>query len=957
MRTFNLSTLASLLALASVTLAAPSALAVQAPVKAGRGNASTAPAVSSGGLEAAPGQPAFPVEITATWGASPPSRSAAWTRFERARGAGWQALWDRTTDAPLRVFGRGIPAPGSVASAPAAGARARAFLAEHLDLIAPGVPLDRFVLVTNDLDAGLRTVAFEQRAAVAGAAPVPVVGGRFSVRFKNDRLFVFASEAIASGTTLPPPRITGAAAELAAQAWIAEHHGVTTLAESATLVALPFAQDGRASLRLVHRVVIEAGAPRARYAVFVDAVRGALVAREQLLRFDASQVSFDAPVRAPQLGRQTYPAPLLWLAVDGVPGATDLTGAYTWTKSDPGALTFGVTGARIQVGNAAGPTAAAELLAVDGQPALWSLAEDEYGDAQLSAYIHANLAKVHAAQIAPSMSFLDGKLPVIVNAPDPQGCNAFWNGVSMNFFTEGSGCNNSARVADVVYHEFGHAFHQNSIISGAGSLDPSLGEGTGDTMAASMTHDSRLAPGFYLGGDSTLREIDSGRRWPDDISWDPHETGLIWAGAMWDLRTFLVKDLGAPAGHALTDQLFYQAIRRSSSIPATYAEVLAADDDDGDLANGTPHICSINRAFLAHGLAPLLDEGGRVLHHTPLSVVPSSEASYPIDVTTEVLYPQCATTAPESVRVVFRAGGNPSKVDLALGPDGHYTGALPARPAGTQIRYQVVGQQGSTTVSLPDNRADAEYRVFVGETRVLYENDFETTIDGWTFDDTKSGSGDFQWGPPQGLGGDPAAAFSGTKVIGNRLDGTGLYKSARTVFAESPAVDLQGEDHVRLQVRRWLTVQDSAFDQALIYVNGKPVWQNDGTDEDDGSLEHRDLEWRFEDIDLRPYLQGATTVRIRFELAANTSKHRGGFNLDDFRIVAFDPPPVPPTVEPPVEPPPVVVVPPPPASGCDCASAASSSSGSDGALAALGALGLVAMRRRQNRAFPRTSRN
>src|SRR3954468_15129260 len=131
-------------------------------------------------------------------------------------------------------------------------------------------------------------------------------------------------------------------------------------------------------------------------------------------------------------------------------------------------------------------------------------------------------------------------------------------------------------------------------------------------MSTSMTHDHRLAPGFYLQGEGTLRDVAAGRRWPEDISWDPHETGLIWAGAMWDLRTSLVKDLGEDAGHALTDQLYYQALRRSSSIPATYAEVLAADDDDGDLQNGTPHICAINRAFVAHGLSSVLDEAGRV---------------------------------------------------------------------------------------------------------------------------------------------------------------------------------------------------------------------------------------------------------------------------------------------------------------------------------------------------------
>jgi MYXO-CTERM domain-containing protein len=949
LRRSNLPRLASLLALAGAALASPSAQAVQSPANAARASASlsssTRPAVSSGGLEAAPGQPAIPPAIRATWGAPPSSRRAAWDRFERAHGAGWQALWDRDTEAPLRVFGRGIPAPGSVASAPAAEAQARAFLAEHVDLLAPGVPVDRFVLVTNDLDAGLRTVAFEQRAAVAGLAPVPVIGGRFSIRFKNDRLFVFASEAIASGAALAPPRTSGAAAELAARAWIAGIHGVVTLAEAASLAALPLAHEGHLALRLVHRVVIEADAPRARYVVYVDAIRGVPVAREQLLRFSGATVQFDAPVRAPQLGRQNFPAHLLELAVDGVPVDSDLSGGITWAAG-AGALTVSPVGTRIEVVNFGGDLVVGAFTAVDGQPVLWSLADAEQGDAQLSGYIHASLVKEHAALIAPAMPWLTSQLHVQVNENDPQGCNAFWNGSALNFLQARGSCNNTARVADVVYHEFGHGFHQHAILAGAGALDGALGEGTGDIMAASMTHDPRLAPGFYLGADNDLRDMDTGRRWPEDISWDIHETGLIWAGAMWDLRTFLVKDLGDVAGHALTDQLYYQAIRRASSIPSTYAEVLAADDDDGDLSNGTPHVCAINRAFAAHGLGSILDEAGRVIHHAPLTIVSGNDPSYPIDVTTETLYPQCAAGALDGIRAVVTTESGPATVSLALGEDGHYRGSIPRRTAGTQIQYQIVAQEGDASLTLPDNRADDEYRAFVGETHVLYENDFETAIDGWTFGDTKDGSGDFEWGAPHGLAGDPAAAFSGVNVLGTRLSGTGTYRAGRTGYADSPVVDRKGEEHVRLQLRRWLTVQDGFFDQATIYVNGTPIWGNAATTMDDGSLEHRDREWRFEDIDLRPFLNGAKTAQIRFEMAADGAKQFGGWNVDDLRIIAYHPPRktilvgVAPT---PAAPAPDLEL----AGGCACSAAASPPRRAPVALGAIALLGLVARRRRR----------
>jgi MYXO-CTERM domain-containing protein len=175
-----------------------------------------------------------------------------------------------------------------------------------------------------------------------------------------------------------------------------------------------------------------------------------------------------------------------------------------------------------------------------------------------------------------------------------------------------------------------------------------------------------------------------------------------------------------------------------------------------------------------------------------------------------------------------------------------------------------------------------------------------------------------------------------------------VYRAGRTVTADSPVIDLKGEERVRLQVRRWLTVQDGYYDQATIYVNGTAIWGNASTDENDGSLEHRDLEWRFEDIDLAQYLHGATTAQIRFELVADGSRQFGGWNLDDFRIVAFHPPRAPLPVgalpSPPVVPADLEL-----AGGCAC-EMASSPGGREGAPGALALLAIAALRRRRRAA-------
>jgi hypothetical protein len=879
--------LTSALALSLAVASPASALAQRAPGRA-----------SSGGLEAAPGLAALRVEPRVSYGAPPPSRRAAWARFTHASASpsSWQALWDRDTLAPLRIFGAGIPAPGTVASPHAAEAHARAFLDAHRDLLAPRTTPAELRLVANDLDAGLRTVAFEQLARVDGAGLVPVVGGRVSVRYRSDRLFVLASE-IVPPSPLPAPRLDPASAAIAAASWIAEAHAVATLREGPELVALPLVGSGRVELRAAYRVVFDAASPRARWAVYVDAASdtGAPLAREQLLRFDQATIAFDAPVRAPQLGRTTFPARALDLQVDGAALDTDDAGAFSWMSTGmPAAVTVGVAGPLVHVVNQAGAAATSAESASDGQSLLWSLADDEYGDAQLSAFIHGSKIQAHARTIAPTMPFLHGQLQILPSEADPQGCNAFWDGGALNFFRQNGMCNNTARVADVVYHEFGHGFHQNAVIAGAGALDPSLGEAAGDTMAVSYTLDASMAPGFYLNGPMPLRQLDNTAHWPEDISaWDPHETGLIWGGAMWDLRRNLTEELGPGPGNALTDQLYYQALRRSSSIPTTYAEILAADDDDGDLSNGTPHVCSINRAFLEHGLAPMLNEAGLVLAHTPLSVLAPGEGPYPLEVTSKVLYPQCAGAKPvDSISLSFhQLGGGPGTGTLTA-QGSSWVGTLPSVPDGTSLRYSIFAGVGGDLTELPSNPADDEYRVFVGDTVPIYCNDFESQIDGWAFSGGKGDKGDFAWGAPAGASGDPDAAFSGQKVLGDRLSGSGAYNAAHTSAATSPVIDVGEEKHVRLQVRRWLTVQDGFYDQATIYANGQQIWQNAGTDSSQGGLDHVDAEWRFEDIDVTPYIApGTSTVQIRFELVSDKTAQRGGWNLDDFCIVAWHPAP------------------------------------------------------------------
>ena len=53
---------------------------------------------------------------------------------------------------------------------------------------------------------------------------------------------------------------------------------------------------------------------------------------------------------------------------------------------------------------------------------------------------------------------------------------------------------------------------------------------------------------------------------------------------------------------ALTQKLYIGTLQTATGISTSLVDVLAADDDDGDLSNGTPHECEIRNAYGQHGL-------------------------------------------------------------------------------------------------------------------------------------------------------------------------------------------------------------------------------------------------------------------------------------------------------------------------------------------------------------------
>jgi MYXO-CTERM domain-containing protein len=565
----------------------------------------------------------------------------------------------------------------------------------------------------------------------------------------------------------------------------------------------------------------------------------------------------------------------------------------TWAGTAAATVTPGITGTYVKVTTQSGSPASGMFTVQPGGSATWDQSSDEHTDAQLDAYINANDAKQYAfAHIDAHLPWLSAQIPVFVN--ETQTCNAYSNGDDIHFFVAGpspSGttqCSNTGRINDVLYHEFGHSLNANSFMGDANAIDGSFGEGQADTYAQTMINSSALGKGFFANMlDMPIRESNPPGKeyvYPTDINpQDPHAGGMILSGAMWDLRVALIAKYGYDAGRAKHDAIYYGIIQHAPDMPSSYAEALAANDDDGNLANGTPDQCLIQTAFSAHGLA-----GGTAV----TGVGTPSRDGYTISVPVVAGNADCPPPAVQSATVTWQLRDDPAtKGTVQLAQAGQaWTGVIPTQPDGHVVQYKVdVTLAGGSSVAYPDNPADPMYEFYVGPVTPIKCWDFETMPSDWTHS-AKTGTDEWQWGPPMGTQAnyDPTSAHSGSKVFGIDLGqngGDGLYAMKTDQLALSPVVDTTGFTNVRLQYYRWLTVEDGFFDHATIQVDGTQRWANLNSNKgNDSNTQHLDREWRFQDVDLTADAADGK-VQVGFELSSDEGLAFGGWTVDDVCIV------------------------------------------------------------------------
>ncbi|RJO63765.1 MAG: hypothetical protein C4523_19350 [Myxococcales bacterium] len=802
--------------------------------------------------------------------------------FQERHGAAWTLRRDFALGEPWRLWGSGIAVDGAAMTNDAAAAQvAERFWQDHPELLPERFDMEQLQPWSNTLSAGVRYVSFRQ--AIDG---VPILGGRAFVAIKYGRLVMAGARLFEATANAAAASIeTKAARRIARQAM--EARGLKAKDTAAELTFLPFDENKRTRLVLAYVVGLDAR-PQGRWTAYVDAVKGTLLALRDERVFFNGQIALALHERNPAGPSVQRPASLLRLTANSQSLLTDAVGGFSVSGSSAD-LSLQIQGAYTSIDNEAGAELTASATLENSGAYVWESGE-EYGQAQLAAYRFVADVREHAQSFAPDLDWLTDSLTVNVNYDET--CNAWFDG-ELTFLKKGRSpgggtCNNTAMLADVVYHEFGHGFHYYSIVPGVGDFDEAVSEGLADYMSSSLTGDRYLAPYFMTTG-GALRDIEPDKVWPADQNEDPHLTGLIVGGALWDLRKLLISELGETEGARTTDLIFAGAARTTDTVPSLYEAALLADDDDGNLDNGTPHVCAIDLAFGLHGLVANAAGGLSIVHTPPARL----DAGAPVRLTARIgaAHPQCGATEAGDVRLVYSTneGRLWQNKPMALEAADEFAAELSGLAAGQRLLYRIeVGatDEGALIVR-PANLAEPYYMVYVGALEPIACDDFETRDNDWTHEllsgEDQEGADDWQWGASGGLGGDPARAYSGSKVWGNDLspedNWNGLYQSEKTNTLKSPSYDLSAYDQVRLQFRRWLNVEDASYDKARIYVNDERAWENrPGA----GEEHHTDREWVLFDLDISEWAAAQSAVQIRFEIESDQGLEFGGWTIDDF---------------------------------------------------------------------------
>lgn len=421
---------------------------------------------------------------------------------------------------------------------------------------------------------------------------------------------------------------------------------------------------------------------------------------------------------------------------------------------------------------------------------------------------------------SPDFSELD--IQVLGQANINAACNAYYVQNSINFYRASLGCANTA-YSTIIAHEYGHF-----VVSRLGLQQGAFGEGYSDSLAMLYFNTAFIGQGFSLSNPQALRSPFSDRV-PYPCRGESHECGQTLAGTFWQLRELYRTNFGQ-TGITMANQLFMDwsqitggGMGLDSAHPLTAIEILAIDDDDGILENGSPHYSEICAAFQTRNI----ECPPRHFYHVQMT--PSNIGLLPVNQEQTIalsITPHYATQMPRAIRLRYKTDhGNWAMSTMTRFDESHYRAQLPRLNCGEGLEfYFEIEADFVNRQFFPP--APSHFEGFAGtQIRAVSNFDFspEEQPD-WTVENENLIEGDWRIGfvqpnnfPFQDMDGSGACLMTGSDGSGHIGGVTHISSPQIRVSADFVIVD-----YFRFVNSAWFP-EDNAF--SSFYRSNEEPWQ------------------------------------------------------------------------------------------------------------------------------------
>lgn len=746
--------------------------------------------------------------------------SAALQDF-RSRYGRWNVfLWNERTELPKRAYGQPIQLVNGVVTEDRVVEAGLSFIDDNDAFF--GITSDDLRLLDVRTGAGTYYVTFQQQYE-----GIDVYDGRVLLRVDaQGRLVGIGSEVLPDVAVLPWATLSESDGIEASKAGLLFHPSTDT-ADLQRLVVLPVKWETETGYFLTYEVDL-AVEPEA-YKAFVDARSGDVVWRKSMTYHVDFEGTLTADVVEEDPTGPQYSAPVASTRVYNAAA----TGEWDYTFRD-GSFQIGHAGTsdqtlssrfvvgnqRFNINNQFGADGQANVTATPGVPVNVHFDSGNSIQAERVPAHHLNEQRWHITDIDPTFPFSGGTVNVLTQYAGS--CNAQWSHPgTLRLFRAGGGCIDMGNIPSVAAHEYGHGLTHWGY-TGAG-LPCSLIEAFPDGRAMFHTDHPTVGTGWQ-GSGTTIRNGENTLTWAQAVASCPtggysagecHCKADVTMGAIWKMRGNFMTRYGDVDGEDDAERIFHYAIFNRPADPQSYLlDVLAEDDNDGDLGNGTPNWDLICDAFATHGLpCPSLDEEVFIAHAPLGDTVSESARTVTADVTASG-----DSVDPSEVFVSYRVNGGAwnSVAMNNVGGDA-YEGDIPGVAAGSYVEYylEAASLNGAETTN-PDYAPGDSYLYAVGVFVAEFSDDAESA-GGWTIgdpdDDATSGlwtrddpngttSGGEQANPEDDhTAGGTDCYFTGQGSVGGGAAGADLDGGCTTLI--SPTMNLFGAPLARLSYWRW----------------------------------------------------------------------------------------------------------------------------------------------------------